>query len=141
MNKLKPTTVFKILGFILLGIGVFFLVWGIPDFGNFDVNGFATMGKITAGVFLVFFSVGFLSVGFRPEITKLNSKIQSETMNHAGKDITAAATQTAEVIAPAIATAAKAVKSGMSAPTIYCKHCGKAIDADSKFCKYCAKEQ
>ena len=24
---------------------------------------------------------------------------------------------------------------------IFCKHCGKQIDADSKFCSYCGKEQ
>ena len=40
---------------------------------------------------------------------------------------------------------AKAIKEGFSEmendPQMYCKHCGKSIDADSKFCNHCGKEQ
>ena len=28
----------------------------------------------------------------------------------------------------------------MKEPTMYCKHCGKIVDADSKFCRYCGGE-
>jgi len=33
------------------------------------------------------------------------------------------------------------MKKGFSDEEIFCKHCGKAIDENSKFCKYCGKEQ
>lgn len=34
-----------------------------------------------------------------------------------------------------------AIKEGLTRSKIYCKHCGKLIDDDSKFCKSCGKEQ
>lgn len=34
-----------------------------------------------------------------------------------------------------------AIKEGLTRSKIYCKHCGKLIDEDSKFCKSCGKEQ
>ena len=33
------------------------------------------------------------------------------------------------------------IKEGLNGSKIYCKHCGKLIDEDSKFCKSCGKEQ
>ena len=36
---------------------------------------------------------------------------------------------------------ANAIKEGLNGSKIYCKHCGKIIDDDSKFCKSCGKEQ
>ena len=44
----------------------------------------------------------------------------------------------------AIKTTASAMKDGFTdntEPTIYCKHCGGVIDADSRFCRFCGKEQ
>lgn len=35
---------------------------------------------------------------------------------------------------------ANAIKEGLNGSKIYCKHCGKIIDDDSKFCKSCGKE-
>lgn len=39
----------------------------------------------------------------------------------------------------AIKESAKAVKEGFVGE-MYCKHCGKSIDKDSKYCKYCGQE-
>ena len=36
---------------------------------------------------------------------------------------------------------AKAIKDGLVDNKIYCKHCGAAIDNDSKFCSQCGKKQ
>ena len=36
---------------------------------------------------------------------------------------------------------ARAVRRGLLEDEMYCKHCGEAIDSDSKFCKKCGKEQ
>ena len=35
---------------------------------------------------------------------------------------------------------ARAIKDGITNNNVYCKHCGKSIDSDSKFCKNCGKE-
>ena len=39
------------------------------------------------------------------------------------------------------ANTTNAIKEGLTKSKIYCKHCGKLIDDDSKFCKSCGKEQ
>lgn len=40
-----------------------------------------------------------------------------------------------------IKISASAVKEGFSQDTCYCSSCGKSIDANSRFCKYCGEEQ
>ena len=47
----------------------------------------------------------------------------------------------AEIARDKIEITARAIKDGLSEKQIYCKHCGKLIDEDSKFCKSCGKEQ
>ena len=39
----------------------------------------------------------------------------------------------------AIKETAKSIKEGFIGD-IYCKHCGKLVDKDSKYCKYCGQE-
>lgn len=39
----------------------------------------------------------------------------------------------------AIKETAKSIKEGLVGE-MYCKHCGKSIDRDSKYCKYCGQE-
>lgn len=50
-------------------------------------------------------------------------------------------TKTANIHKDGITTTVKAIKDGIVGNTVYCKHCGSVIDADSKFCKSCGKEQ
>ena len=47
----------------------------------------------------------------------------------------------AEIAKDKIEITARAIKDGLSGSQVYCKHCGKLIDEDSKFCKSCGKEQ
>lgn len=54
------------------------------------------------------------------------------------KDI---ATTNANISKDGIEITARVIKDGLTNDTIYCKHCGKAIDEDSKFCKHCGQEQ
>jgi rRNA maturation endonuclease Nob1 len=83
-------------------------------------------------------------------MTKFGAKFHSETMDYAGKDLSEAGVKTVDVaspvvnraadsFSPAIAKVTDAVKNSSS--KIYCKHCGKPIEKDSKFCKFCGKEQ
>ena len=46
----------------------------------------------------------------------------------------------AEIHKDAITSTAKAVKEGLK-DTMFCKHCGNEIDVDSKYCRFCGKEQ
>lgn len=48
----------------------------------------------------------------------------------------------AEINKDAIRTVTSAIKEGWdNNDTMFCKHCGAIIDADSRFCKSCGKEQ
>lgn len=47
----------------------------------------------------------------------------------------------AEINASGVETTARAIKKGFGKSDIYCKYCGSTIDADSRFCKNCGKEQ
>lgn len=51
------------------------------------------------------------------------------------------ATRKANINKKGIEITANAIKEGLNGSEIYCKHCGKLIDEDSKFCKSCGKEQ
>lgn len=51
------------------------------------------------------------------------------------------ATRKANINKKRIEITANAIKEGLNGSKIYCKHCGKLIDEDSKFCKSCGKEQ
>ena len=51
------------------------------------------------------------------------------------------ATRKANINKKGIEIKANAIKEGLNVSKIYCKHCGKLIDEDSKFCKSCGKEQ
>ena len=50
-------------------------------------------------------------------------------------------TRKANINKKGIEITTNAIKEGLTRSKIYCKHCGKLIDEDSKFCKSCGKEQ
>jgi len=54
--------------------------------------------------------------------------------------LTDMANKEAKIKSVGIKSAAKAIKEGLTENSVYCKHCGAAIDADSKFCKSCGKK-
>lgn len=57
------------------------------------------------------------------------------------EDLKDIADTTARASKDAVETTARAIKKGLTTDeSIYCKHCGASIDADSKFCKSCGKE-
>ena len=76
-------------------------------------------------------NLGNISVNSRNNIINKNKEILKEMAN----------TQ-AEINKDAIKTTASAIKDGFKdEATMFCKHCGSAIDVDSRFCKACGKEQ
>ena len=82
-----------------------------------------------------------LFVGFSPNIMSMNAKTVKYMQQENKEVLKDIATTSAEISEEAIVKKTKAVKKGLvSKETMYCKHCGQEIDADSKFCKKCGKE-
>lgn len=51
-------------------------------------------------------------------------------------------TKQANISKDAIETTVRSIKNSITKDdVIYCKHCGKSIDSDSQFCKFCGKRQ
>ena len=125
---------FGVLGFIVCLIGVIKLVNG---FGNFEDNSFITGTLMMSLGF--FFSVMGLVMGFRPEITKHSIKTAKYIQEHNKEELKEMMNTSAEIHLQAVTTTVEAVKAGMS-DTIFCKHCGQKIEADSQFCKYCGEK-
>lgn len=70
--------------------------------------------------------------------------IQNNIINQNEDALRNIATKQADIHKDAITTTVRAIKDGFTGdnePTIYCKHCGATIDADSRYCKTCGKEQ
>ena len=61
------------------------------------------------------------------EETKEDIKVISDTLADATHD--------------ALRDTVSAVREGLGERQVFCKHCGASIDADSKFCRDCGKEQ
>ena len=60
---------------------------------------------------------------------------------NAEKEMEDNVTRKANINKKGIEITTNAIKEGLTRSKIYCKHCGKLIDDDSKFCKSCGKEQ
>lgn len=133
-KDLKHLLVFKIIGFIGLGVALLGITKLMSGFGDFSTNNFMIgMFMFPVGMF-----VGFtcLIIGFRPEMAKLSTKTAKYIQEENKEDLKEIVTTTAEIHSEAVTVTAKAIKEGLK-DTMYCKHCGKEIDIDSKFCKHC----
>ena len=131
---LKHLLVFKIVGFIGLGVALVGIIKLMNGFGDFSTNNFMIgMFMFPIGMF-----VGFtcLMIGFRPEMAKLSTKTAKYIQEENKEDLKEIVTTTAEIHNEAVTITAKAIKEGLK-DTMYCKHCGKVVDIDSKFCKHC----
>ena len=139
MNK-KPThfMLFKIVGAVGFALAVLGVILVITGFNDFESNNFMIGGFLVAfGLF-----VGFMgtAIGFSPEIAKMGAKGARYIQEENKDNLTAIASNTADIMSAAITTTAGAIKEGFQKKK-FCKHCGKEIDSDSKFCPICGKEQ
>jgi len=75
----------------------------------------------------------------------ITANVQNNIVNQNEDVLRNVASKTADINKDAIETTVGAIKRGWDTPngaiTIYCKHCGEKIDADSVFCKSCGKKQ
>lgn len=144
MSKLKHLIFFKIMGVIGIIVAIIGFVLIFIGFGDFQSNNFMIGGIMTA--FGLFIGITCLMIGFRPAISKMAIKTAKHIQEENKQDLTDITTTRAEISSDAIKTITKSIKDGLSDnennnTTKYCKECGAQIDADSKFCSYCGKEQ
>ena len=127
--------VLKALGFLFLALAIYGFVLTVRGFGDFTTHDFmiggilATFGSFAAILCLLF--------GFSPLLARLHTKTALHIHTENQADLAALANAHAATTSEAVVTTAKAVREGLIGDTIYCKHCGKKVDTDSKFCKHC----
>lgn len=98
-------------------------------------------------LFWILFGLAFIIIigGF---ITMLNPNIQGKMLSKQVKSLRnmmdeskdtlkSLADDMADINADSIEATAKAVKKVLTSDDVICSHCGKKIDKDSKYCKYC----
>ena len=142
MNIPKHFFIFKIIGAIGLIVALIGIILTVKGFGNFENNNFMIGGLLST--FGFFIGALFLVQGFKPEIARMNAKAVKYVQEQNKAELTDIANNAAEIMSNAVSQTANAVKDGVSENTegkIYCKHCCALIDADSKFCNKCGKEQ
>ena len=83
----------------------------------------------------------FISPKFKGKIMSSQVKASKYMMDESKEDFKSISDNMAYATKDGIKTTARAIKEGFADEKVYCKHCGDAIDKDSKFCKKCGKEQ
>lgn len=137
-NQPRHFLIFKIMGVVGIIVAVTGIILTIIGFGDFESNNFMIGGFLTViGIMLSGFGI---MIGFVPEIAKARTKIIRYIQEENKEDLSAIASNSAELMSDAVVTTASAFASGMK-KTMFCKHCGARIDSDSRFCSSCGKEQ
>ena len=140
-NKLPKMFLYlKIFGFIALFGGIVSLILAFiltQDFGGMIEPNFALLA---IGGFAIVGGIAMLGFGFSPNVAKAKVKATRYVQQETKSDLKTMADTTADVTHEAVKNTVSAIKEGIK-DSVYCKHCGKQIDADAKFCKHCGKEQ
>lgn len=117
------------------------------EFMNFGKTAFNSFGIIwiLSGLFIAAVFIFVILMIFSP---KLRGKMMSKQIKAARymaeeskDDIKYTADAMADATHDAIRDTVSAVREGIEGECMYCKHCGKPIDRDSRFCKECGGEQ
>ena len=137
MNNPGHFWIFKIIGVIGAVAAVTGIVLAISGFGDFESNNFM-IGGFVAVIGVMMTAVG-ITIGFSPEIAKARAKTIRYIQEENKEDLSAIASGNAEIMSDAVSKTANSIANGLQ-NTIFCKHCGAKIDADSKFCSSCGKE-
>jgi hypothetical protein len=105
---MKSTQKFKNAGFIVLSFAIVSVILAFTVFSEKDWYGkrpdFVFLG---IGMFSFVLSLPLLFTGFSPQIAKVTSKIQSETIDYAKEDIEEAVSKRANTIIPAVTPSLK----------------------------------
>jgi hypothetical protein len=137
MNRPRHFWIFKIIGVIGAVATVTGIVLTVAGFGDFESNNFM-IGSFVAVIGVMMTALG-IAIGFGPEIAKARAKTLRYIQEENKDDLTAIANNSAEIMSDAVSKTANAIANGVQ-KTMFCKHCGARIDADSTFCSRCGKE-
>ena len=137
MNRPRHFWIFKIIGVIGAVATVTGIVLTVAGFGDFESNNFM-IGGFVAVIGVMMTALG-IAIGFGPEIAKARAKTLRYIQEENKDDQTAIANNSAEITSDAVSKTANAIANGVQ-KTMFCKHCGARIDADSTFCSQCGKE-
>ena len=137
MNRPRHFWIFKIIGVIGAVATVTGIVLTVAGFGDFESNNFM-IGSFVAVIGVMMTALG-ITIGFGPEIAKARAKTLRYIQEENKDDLTAIANNSAEIMSDAVSKTANAIANGVQ-KTMFCKHCGARIDADSTFCSQCGKE-
>lgn len=124
-----------------------FPTYGADEFMNFGKSVFSGFGIIwiLSGLFVAAVFIFVILMIFSPKVRgKMMSK-QAKAARYMAEeskdDIKYTADAMADATHDAIRDTVSAVREGIEGDCVYCKHCGKPIDRDSRFCKECGGEQ
>ena len=111
-----------------------------PDWFEYST---AQMEKESTGMFMLIPGIFVTVVGCMVRFVVAN---QRSIMAYQAQQAMPIAQEGIEKMAPTAGKAAKEIAKGIKEgtsgeETMYCKHCGTKIDADSRFCSKCGKEQ
>ena len=137
MNRPRYFWIFKIIGAIGAVATVTGIVLAVTGFGDFESNNFM-IGSFVTVIGVMMTAVG-ITIGFGPEIAKARAKTIRYIQEENKEDLAAIASNGAEIMSDAVSKTANALANGAE-KTMFCKHCGAKIDADSTFCSRCGKE-
>ena len=137
MNRPRHFWIFKIIGIIGAVATVTGIVLTVAGFGDFESNNFM-IGSFVAVIGVMMTALG-IAIGFGPEIAKARAKTLRYIQEENKDDLSAIANNSAEIMSDAVSKTANAIANGVQ-KTMFCKHCGARIDADSTFCSQCGKE-
>ncbi|MGA8257013.1 MAG: zinc ribbon domain-containing protein [Nocardioides sp.] len=123
--------VLRVLGFVLVGLGLVFAITGGMDFADevdtFEGPGFGAILRMAGGGFMVVFGLGALNAGFLGVQTRY---VAGETMPTVKQS--AAYLSDGEGVLGAGRTVDDEPTAGP-----FCRSCGVRNDADAKFCDGC----
>lgn len=107
------------------------------------------------GGVVIMIGIGVTFVGLQPYITKVGAKMEKETLDYAGGDISAVGVRGIEVaepiinkgvdvIAPNVEKVVRSAKNGVSGTTnskgSHCTECGAKMEQNEAFCSNCGKK-
>lgn len=98
---------------------------------------------VTGGALAIFVMVfrQIFSPKARARMMKRQVDAQKVFLDESEADLQDVSRRSGEIYAEGVEPVARAVRKGLIEDPVFCKFCGKPIDADSVFCKACGKKQ
>lgn len=98
---------------------------------------------IFIGIVFIFVIAMIVNPKLRGKMMSRQIKASKYMMEESKEDIKSISDNMAYATKDSIKTTVGAIKKGLTEEddSMFCKHCGSAIDADSKFCKKCGQKQ